>query len=170
MTLLSERFDVFLAGFAIGALLVGSAFAFVPTQQTYDPQNPPASMATGTGCLPPDDADHGWVHETAAVDTRIVSVNLSVAHSTNETVQSTFETVGEKRYVLRLDVVDDPEAKGGEPSCERGYGTTVEASASLPVDFASFALVVQDEQVFEMSAPDETTPHHWDLPRPTETE
>ncbi len=166
MSLLDERFHVLLLGFVIGVLLVGGLFAFVPTERAYDPGNPPASIATATGCLPPDDAEHGWVHETAAGESRLVSTNLSVVHDGDERVQATFATVGEKRYELRLDVGANPDAKGGAPACEHGYGTAVESSANLPLDFASFAVVVEGERIFETSAPDETTAHHWDLTRP----
>lgn len=169
MALLDERFHVFLVGFVVGTLLVASIFVFIPTEPSYDPEHPPASIATATGCLPQDDAEHGWVHETAVGESRLVSANLSIAHGPDQRIEATFETVGEKRYALRLRTVADPEAKGGAPSCEFGYGTTVESSANLPVDFAAFAVVIDGDRVFETSAPEETTAHHWDLSRPSNT-
>ena len=122
-----------------------------------DPDNPPRSVATGTGCIPPTDADTGWAHEVASGTSRAFTANLTVAHAADETVNVTFEAEGETSYVLAVETVEGRD--GGDPDCTTG--STVEAAASLPTAYEQVRIVVDGEQVETVENDGETTADLW---------
>lgn len=153
-------------GLAAG-LLVGGAVgvalslptglpAAAPAEDAPDPENPPRGYSTGTGCIAPEAAGTGWVHEVADGPGRDLTANLTVPHGANETVGVTFATTGAGEYRLRIDVVPAADAKSGTPDCTAG--STVAFGATLPTDYEALVVVVDGDPVATVRNDGNTTP------------
>lgn len=152
---------VFVAGLLVGSVAVATAGAAgvgfgAPGGTTDgpgpDPDSPPTSVATGSGCLPAE-ANTGWIHEVATGTDRTLTANVTLAHDPDETVNATFEAVGDGVYRLRVDVV--PGEKSGTPDCRTG--STVDAAASLPTGYERVDVVVDGRTVGSMPNDGDTT-------------
>ena len=150
---------VFVAGLVVGSVAVATAGAagigfgvLDGTTDGPDPDSPPTSITTGTGCLPAE-ANTGWIHEVASGTSRTLTANVTVAHDPGGTVDATFEAVGDGVYRLRVDVV--PGETSGTPDCPTG--STVEAAASLPTGYERVEVVVDGRTVGSMPNDGDTT-------------
>jgi hypothetical protein len=152
---------VFVAGLVVGTVVVATVGAagigFDLSSGTTDgpgpdPDSPPTSITTGTGCVPAE-ANTGWIHEVASGTSRTLTANVTVAHDPGGTVDATFEAVGDGVYRLRVDVV--PGETSGTPDCPTG--STVDAAASLPTGYERVDVVVDGRTVGSMPNDGDTT-------------
>ncbi|MDG5775757.1 hypothetical protein VB773_17050 [Haloarculaceae archaeon H-GB2-1] len=131
----------FLAGLAVGGLAVT---AVVPTERSLDPESPPHSIATASGCLPDSYPDVGnWVFTTSSDDGELMVLNLTVEHPPNRTVETDLSYVGNGSYRFSIRTVEAE--KAGTPDCPTG--STVELSATFPDGFDSVTVVRDGEEV-----------------------
>lgn len=139
-----------LIAFVVGLALGGGLVATVtPTDSgAIDPERPPHTIASGTGCV---GDPGGWAGVTAAERGRTVAVNLTVAHAPEEATETRFTHAGDGRYLFALTTTDD--GKAGSPDCRTG--TTTELVATLPNDFESVTVVRDGETLATVENPED---------------
>jgi hypothetical protein len=142
----------FVAGLAVGGLAVT---AVAPTERNLDPESPPHSIATASGCLPDAYPDVGnWAFTTSSDEGRLMVLNLTVPHPPNRTVETDLDYDGDGRYRFSIRTVDVETA--GTPDCPTG--STVELSATFPAGFESVTVVRDGETVTTVENPPDTGP------------
>ncbi|WP_254546066.1 hypothetical protein [Halomarina pelagica] len=147
--------SAFLVGLLVGGGLVaafGPSSAEPPSAETTG-ESIPSSISAGTGCL--DDTD-GWVYRAVDDGSRTFVAHLAVEHDADEDVRAEFRRSAPGAYVL--DVWTVPGGKGGTPDCEAGYGTTLTASAALPLDYDDVRIVVDGRALATFERPEGTGP------------
>lgn len=156
----SSAFAVFLAGIVLGGV-VGVGFATVGDQPGTvtlappDPDAPPTSAAWGgPQCLADAPANAGWIATGSQVNSRVVTVNATVAHDRGQRLaRPRVEVVGDRRYRIVVSLVEAA-AETAPPDCPVGSHVTV--SASLPTDVRSVAVVVDGQTVRTVDRPETT--------------
>jgi hypothetical protein len=134
----------FLGGLVVGGLVVG---ATTPQAGAIDPDDPPYSVATGTGCI---DDPGGWAFTTPTQRGHVAVVNLTVAHGPGERVETALTATGDGRY--RFVVTPVTTDKRGSPDCPTG--STVEFGGTFSADFRSLTVVFDGRTVGTVSAED----------------
>ena len=144
------------AGLLVGLLLGGLGALAVsgPPTASIDPANPPATIQTGTGCVPERNVGTGWSYQVASGDTYTVTANVTVGHAADESVNGSFERVAPGEYAFRVETVSAGRS-GQTPDCPTG--STAQTTASLPNEWRSVAVVVDGETVATVRNDGETT-------------
>ncbi|MFA9516908.1 hypothetical protein ACERIT_06780 [Halopenitus sp. H-Gu1] len=151
----------FLIGLVVGG--VGVSAVLPVDSGSVDPDRPPYSISSGTGCIEQSD---DWAF-TAPVDPgessdRTFLVRASIEHDQSRELDARLEHAGEGRYLFVL--TTGQAEKSGTPECSDGvYGSTVDLAATLPGDFESVTVVFDGEQVATIENPGDRSPTYQPL-------
>lgn len=151
----------FLIGLIVGG--VGVSAVLPVDTGSVDPDRPPYSISTGTGCIEQSDdwAFTSPVDPSEASD-RMVLVRASIAHNPDRDLDVRLEHAGEGRYLVVLTTTQAE--KTGTPECPDGvYGSTVDLAATLPGDFESVTVVFDGEQAATIENPGDRSPTYQPL-------
>lgn len=166
----TRRFPSIVAALLVG-LLLGAAIGVTALSPSGvspppDPENPPWSYSTATGCVPADHVDSGWLVATTHGNARSVAFNVTVAHDVDEGASVAFRRSAPGRYVLELDSVGTEDGKS-DASTDCIHGSTVQGGVGLPTDYDEVAVVYDGVVVRTIRNDGTTMARHWTFDLPT---
>lgn len=156
---------VFVAGLVVGLLAGGALLGNVvgAGSASVDPADPPWSVSEGVGCA----SDHarnasGWLVETNARDGTAFAFNRTFADTGGVEIdlRSSPET---RSYTLVVTTGGDRVSKPGTPPADCQPATSVQASVTLPDDYATFSVVRNGETVVRVRNSGDTVTRVRDL-------
>lgn len=139
-----------------------------PSDPGPDPESPPYSLSTSSGCL--NVRPHaGWVHEVAAGDSFAVTLNATVVHERSRTVVANVSRLAPGSYRIDLrTVADDRDSPNGiqkSPPDDCQVATDLTLGASLPTDYQEFEVTVDGRTILTVEN-EATTGELYQLPNP----
>lgn len=144
-------------GLLVGLLLGGvGALALLggPPTASVDSANPPATVATATGCVLGRNVDTGWSYLVASGETDTVIVNVTAGHAAEQSVNGSFERVAPGECAFRVETVSA--GKTAQPT-DCPTGSTAYATASLPTGWQSLLVTIDGETVTTVANDGQTT-------------
>lgn len=151
----------FLVGLLVGG--IGVSVLLPVDAGNVDPDNPPYTISTGTGCI---DQTDDWAF-TAPVDPsedvdRTFLVRASITHDTNRQLDTRVDHAGEGRYLLVLTTTQAE--KTGTPECQdMVYGSTVDLAATLPSKYETVTVGFDSNQIATVENPHDQSPTYHPL-------
>jgi hypothetical protein len=155
-----------LVGLVVGAVVGVTALAPADTTPPPDPENPPWSYSSGTGCVPDATVGSGWLVATTLDDARAVTFNLTVAHDADEEVTVDLRRSAPGDYVVEVETVETTEEKP-DPPADCIHGSTLQGGVSLPVDYDEVEVVYGGTTLRTVENDDSTAVRHWTFDLPT---
>lgn len=162
---MQRRVLLFALVFALGLVVggVGSTMQESPTIAYAGDDSIPLSVSTGTGCVEDLDTNGGWVHEVVAGESADVTLNATVVHDNQQTVDVNVTEISPDVYRISIRTVpvdrDTKAAVGCQPRTELEIGT------ALPTDYKEL-LVSVDDTVLLTAVRNDTTADLYQLPHP----
>lgn len=151
-----------LLGVVVGAVLGVTVLSPTGLSPPPDPESPPWSYSVGTGCVPAERVDAGWLVAMTSGNVRAVTFNLTVAHDADETVEASLRRGAPGSYVIEVDAVSTVEEKPGVPD-DCISGSTIQGGVSLPADYEELEIVYGGDVVRTVRNDGTTTARHWTL-------
>lgn len=149
----------FLSGLIVGG--VGVSAVLPVDTDGVNPDNPPYSISTGTGCI---EQSNDWVFSAPVTQItgsdRTFLLRASIPHDYNRALEGRLEHGNAGRYLFIMTTTHAE--KTGPAECANGvYGSTVELAATLPGDFESVTVVFDSNQIATVENPhDQSITYH----------
>lgn len=137
-------------GIAIGA--AGVLF-LTPMEETTSPT---AATSTATGCSD-EPLPQGWLAQIADEDARLVVLNVSIGHEApGLDLTSSLDEVAEGTF--RFAITSAPSTEKADPPTDCQPRTTVEAVISLPADYETLEIAIDDDPLATVKNTEESFP------------
>lgn len=107
-----------------------------------------------------DDGHSGWVHTVAHGETYDVTFDVRICHDSRDAIEVDLFERASDEYALSFDT-----GGGAHRESDCNFGTHVTGSGSIPTDFESLSVTVNDEPLQTMNR-DGTLPRLQPLPDP----
>lgn len=154
-----------LLGMGIGAVAFDQ---HEPARRSLDTESPGFSLGTASGECGDLTPNAGWVHDVAAGEQYVVTLNATIVHDGSQTVWANVSRVLPHAY--RIDLRTVPDERGDEtrrkgPEDGECESTRVLLGTGLPTDHRRYEVSINGRTLLTVEN-DDTTPDLYPLPNP----